>query len=136
MEIAELVAKRATCDRRHVGSVLVRERRILTTGYNGAPRGLPECDAVGHMMKVIDGRESCVRTVHAEANAILNAAYDGIAIKGAELYVTCLPCYDCSLLLANVKIRRIVVGEYYESRMSSLTDKVLAEAGIRLEFLR
>ena len=87
MDIARVVASRATCDRKHVGAVLVRERTILSTGYNGSIRGLPHCDEAGHMME--DGH--CVATIHAEANAILQAARNGVRIEGADIYTTAQP---------------------------------------------
>jgi dCMP deaminase len=109
MKIARQVASRATCDRKHVGAVLVRDRVILSTGYNGSLRGLPHCDEVGHLME--DGH--CVRTIHAEANALVQAARNGIATEGAEAYVTASPCFSCFKLLANAGIRRIHYGEFY-----------------------
>ena len=109
MGIAEVVASRATCDRKHVGAVIVRDRTILSTGYNGSIRGLPHCDEVGHMME--DGH--CVRTVHAEANAIAQAARNGVAIANATIYVTASPCWTCFKLIANAGITRICYGEFY-----------------------
>jgi dCMP deaminase len=109
MNIAKTVATRATCDRKLVGAVLVRDRIILATGYNGAIRGLPHCDEEGHLME--DGH--CVRTVHAEANAIVQAARAGVRIEGADVYVTASPCWGCFRLLANAGVKRIVFGEFY-----------------------
>jgi dCMP deaminase len=109
MDIAKQVATRATCDRKHVGAVLVRDRTILSTGYNGSIRGLPHCDEVGHMME----NGHCVATVHAEANAILQAAKNGIRIDGATLYTTASPCWPCFKLVANSGCVRIVYGEFY-----------------------
>ncbi len=109
MNIARVVATRATCDRKHVGAVLVRDRTILSTGYNGSIRGLPHCTEVGHMME--DGH--CVATVHAEANAIIQAAKNGAAIDGADIYITASPCWPCFKMIANTGIRRIVFGEFY-----------------------
>jgi dCMP deaminase len=109
MNIARTVATRATCDRKFVGSVIVRDRIILATGYNGSIRGLPHCDEEGHLME--DGH--CVRTVHAEANAIVQAARSGVRIDGADVYVTASPCWGCFRLLANAGVRRIVFGEFY-----------------------
>lgn len=109
MNIAREVATRATCDRKHVGAVIVREKSILATGYNGSIRGLPHCDEVGHLME--DGH--CVRTVHAEANAIVQAARNGSRIDGAMIYVTASPCWGCFRLIANAGIARIVFGELY-----------------------
>ncbi|GAB4227136.1 MAG: dCMP deaminase family protein [Acidobacteriota bacterium] len=112
MGIARQVATRATCDRKHVGAVLVRDKVILSTGYNGSLRGLPHCDEVGHLME--DGH--CVRTIHAEANAIVQAARNGVALEGAECYVTASPCFHCFKLLANAGIRRIYYGEFYRDQ--------------------
>lgn len=109
MSIAKVVATRATCDRKHVGAVIVRDRSILATGYNGSIRGLPHCDEDGHLME--DGH--CVRTVHAESNAIAQAAKNGVRIDDASIYVTASPCWGCFRLIANSGIRRIVFGEFY-----------------------
>jgi len=109
LEIAFTAATRATCDRRHVGALLVRDRTILSTGYNGSVRGLPHCDEVGHLLE----GDHCVRTIHAEANAIVQAAKNGVAIDGATCYCTASPCWSCFRLLANAGIRRIVFAEPY-----------------------
>lgn len=109
MEIAHVVASRATCDRKHVGAVIVRDRIILSTGYNGSIRGMPHCAEVGHMME--DGH--CVATIHAEANAIIQAARTGATIDGGTIYTTASPCWPCFKLIANTGIRRIVFGEFY-----------------------
>ena len=112
MNIAREVATRSTCDRKHVGAVIVRDKMILATGYNGSIRGLPHCDDVGHDME--DGH--CVRTVHAEANAIVQAARNGARIDGAGIYVTASPCWPCFRLIANAGIGRIVFGEFYRDQ--------------------
>jgi dCMP deaminase len=109
MDIARQVATRATCDRKHVGALLVRDRTILSTGYNGSIRGLPHCDDVGHMME----NGHCVATVHAEANAIIQAAKNGVRIDGATIYTTASPCWPCFKLIANSGCTRIVFGEFY-----------------------
>jgi len=109
MEIAKQIATRATCDRKHVGALLVRDRTILSTGYNGSIRGLPHCDDVGHMME----NGHCVATVHAEANAIIQAAKNGVAINGATIYTTASPCWPCFKLIANAGCTRVVYGEFY-----------------------
>jgi dCMP deaminase len=109
MDIARQVATRATCDRKHVGALLVRERIILSTGYNGSIRGLPHCDEAGHMME----NGHCVATVHAEANAILQAARNGVPVSGATIYTTASPCWPCFKLIANTGCTRIVFGEFY-----------------------
>ncbi len=95
MKIAEDVATRSTCDRKYVGAVVVRDKMILSTGYNGSIKGLPHCDEVGHEME----NGHCVRTVHAEANAIVQAARTGGNIDGADIYVTASPCYYCFKLI-------------------------------------
>jgi dCMP deaminase len=109
MNIARQVATRSTCDRKHVGAVIVRDKTILSTGYNGSIRGLDHCDDVGHLMD----NGHCVRTVHAEANAIVQAASQGVRLEGGEIYVTASPCWNCFKLIANAGIRRIHFGEFY-----------------------
>ncbi len=109
MAIAQQVATRSTCDRKHVGALVVLERRILTSGYNGSIAGLPHCDEVGHLM--VDNH--CVRTVHAEANAIVQAAQSGVRLQGASIYVTASPCFNCFKLIAASGIRKIVFAEFY-----------------------
>ena len=114
MNIARQAATRSTCDRKHVGAVIVRDRTILSTGYNGSIRGLAHCDDVGHQME----GGHCVATVHAEANAILQAAKNGVRIDGAELYTTASPCWSCFKLIANAGIRTIYYGEFYRDTRS------------------
>jgi dCMP deaminase len=109
MNIARVVSSRSTCDRKFVGAVIVRDKTILSTGYNGSIRGMPHCTEVGHMME--EGH--CVATIHAESNAILQAAKNGVAIDGASIYVTASPCWNCFKQVANSGIRRIVYGEFY-----------------------
>lgn len=109
LAIAEEVATRATCDRKHVGAVVVRDRTILSTGYNGSIRGTPHCDEAGHMLE--EGH--CVRTIHAEVNALVQAARNGVAIEGAGIYTTASPCWTCFKMIANAGIRRIVYREFY-----------------------
>jgi dCMP deaminase len=109
MAIARQVASRSTCDRKHVGAVVVRRRMILTTGYNGSIRGLSHCDDVGHMIE----NGHCVRTVHAEANAIVQAARNGVRLEGGCIYVTASPCFGCFKLIANAGLVRVVFGEFY-----------------------
>ncbi|HEY2406636.1 MAG TPA: dCMP deaminase family protein [Polyangiaceae bacterium] len=128
MAIARVVATRSTCDRKHVGAVIVRDKMILTTGYNGSIRGLPHCDDEGHMME--DGH--CVRTVHAEANAIVQAARNGVRLDRADIYVTASPCFGCFKLVANAGLGRIVFGEFYrDSRIFELSEAL----GIKLTHL-
>lgn len=109
MNLAKVVASRATCDRKHVGAVLVRDRTVLSTGYNGSLRSLPHCDDEGHMME----NGHCVATVHAEANAIVQAAKNGVSIDGSTIYTTASPCWPCFKLIANAGCARIVFGEFY-----------------------
>lgn len=109
MDIAKQVATRATCDRKHVGAVIVRDRNILATGYNGSLPGQPHCDEIGHLME----GGHCVRTMHAEANAITQAARNGTRLEGAAIYVSASPCWPCFKLIASAGIRRIVFGELY-----------------------
>lgn len=109
MNIAFQVATRSTCDRKHVGAVIVRDRILLSTGYNGSIRGLDHCDEIGHLME----GGHCVRTVHAEANAIVQSARNGVRIDGGAIYVTASPCWSCFRLIANAGIRRICYGEFY-----------------------
>ncbi|MFO7152781.1 MAG: cytidine/deoxycytidylate deaminase family protein [Bacillota bacterium] len=133
MEIARVVAKRSTCLRRSVGAVVVLEKRILTTGYNGAPTGLAHCLEIGCLrekMGVPSGeRHELCRGLHAEQNAIIQAAVWGISIKGATLYVTCQPCALCAKMLINAGIKKIVYeGEYPDE----LSMELLKEAGIEV----
>lgn len=109
MNLARQAATRSTCPRKHVGAVIVRDRTVLSTGYNGSLRGAPHCDEVGCLME----NGHCVRTVHAEANAIIQAARNGVRLEGAEIYVTASPCFNCFKLIVNAGIRRILYGEFY-----------------------
>jgi dCMP deaminase len=126
MNIASTVATRSTCDRAAVGAVLVREKRILTTGFNGSPAGLPHCDEVGHLM--VDGH--CVRTTHAEANAIIQAALHGISSNGAICYVTHLPCLTCTKMLINAGISQIVYQTTYRTDENAMA--FFKEAGVEV----
>jgi dCMP deaminase len=109
MKIAYAVSERSTCDRAFVGSVLVLEKRILTTGFNGSPTGQPHCEEIGHLM--VDGH--CVRTIHAETNAIIQAALHGVSTRGATCYVTHFPCISCTKALINAGITRLVYNSAY-----------------------
>jgi len=131
MQIAHQVAVRATCDRKHVGAIIVRDRVILSTGYNGSIRGTPHCDEVGHMMEFDPNRgmESCVRTVHAEANAIVQAAKNGVRIDQASIYTTASPCWPCFKLIANSGLVKVIFGELYRDARIYQFAK---EAGIKL----
>ena len=121
MNIATEVATRSTCARKHVGAVIVRDKTILSTGYNGSIRGLPHCDEDGHMME--DGH--CVRTIHAEANAVIQAAKNGTRIEGAGIYVTASPCWQCFKMIGNAGLGRIVFGEFYRDQRIFDFSKVL-----------
>ena len=109
MNIAKEIASRSTCDRKHVGSLIVRDKTILSTGYNGSIRGMPHCDDVGHMME----NDHCVATIHAESNAVLQAAKNGVMIDGSEIYITASPCWPCFKMLVNAGIKKIYYGEFY-----------------------
>jgi dCMP deaminase len=109
MNIADEVATRSTSDRKHVGAVIVRDKTILSTGYNGSVRGLPHCDDVGHMME----DNHCVATIHAEANALIQAARNGVRVDGADIYVTASPCWHCFKMVSNAGIKSIYYGEFY-----------------------
>jgi len=132
MNIAKQVASRATCDRLKVGCIIVRGRRILTTGYNGSVQGLDHCDEQGHDM--VDGH--CVRTIHAEVNAVIQAARDGVSIWKAEVYCIYLPCWECFKVLANAGIAAILYESVYppmiENGMENKVRKAARTLQIRL----
>ena len=137
MEIANTVSKRATCDRGRSGCVIVRDRQILVTGYVGSPKGLPHCDEVGHQFRRVvheDGTisEHCVRTVHAEQNAICQAAKLGISLDGATLYCRMTPCRVCAMLIINCGIKRVVCEKKYHDGAES--EEMFKMAGVQLEF--
>ena len=125
MNIAREVATRSTCDRKHVGAVITRGKTILATGYNGSIRGLAHCDDAGHEME----NTHCVRTIHAEANAIVQSARHGVRLEDSEIYVTASPCYDCFKMIANAGINKIYFGEFY--RDDRIIDHA-REIGIKL----
>jgi dCMP deaminase len=133
MGIAGMVAARSTCLRRHVGAILVKERRILATGYNGAPSGVRHCEEVGCLRQdnaVPSGtRHELCRGLHAEQNAIIQAAYHGISITGSTLYCTNKPCVICSKMLINAGIRTICYDQGYND---PLADQMLEEAGVEM----
>jgi dCMP deaminase len=118
MNIAVQAATRATCNRKHVGTVIVKDRNVLTTGYNGSVRGEPHCDDVGHDLV----NNSCQRVVHSEMNAIAQAARRGIALDGATLYVTASPCWPCFRLLVNAGIVRVVYAEAFYRDVELITE--------------
>ena len=125
MNIAQVVASRSTCPRKFVGSVIVRDRTILSTGYNGSIRGMPHCTDAGHMME----NDHCVATIHAEANAIIQAAKNGVNIDGGTIYVTASPCWNCFKQIANAGVVRICYGEFYRD---TRTFDIAAKVGIEL----
>jgi dCMP deaminase len=126
MGIAAQVARRSTCDRARVGAIIVKDRRILTTGYNGSPAGLAHCDEIGHLM--VNGH--CVRTLHAEQNAIIQAALHGVGVAGSTMYVTHQPCLTCAKMIINAGIRRVVFAGHYPDP-NAVT--FLQDAGVALE---
>lgn len=138
MEICRTVAGRATCDRGRSGCVIARDHQILVTGYVGSPSGLPHCDEAGHLLRKVmhdDGTISqhCVRTVHAEQNAICQAAKRGIAIDGGTVYCKMTPCRTCAMLLINCGIKRVVCEMHYHDETDSLT--MFAESHITVEHI-
>ena len=130
MNIASEVAARSTCARAVVGAILVREKRILATGYNGSVRGLDHCDDVGHMM--VDGH--CVRTVHAEVNAIIQAALHGVSTDQSTCYVTHLPCIQCVKALLNAGIIHIVYLEQYRPDENALS--LIQQMGVQIDCIK
>ena len=138
MEVCEAISRRATCDRGRSGCVIAKDNQLLVTGYVGAPSGLPHCDDVGHQMKkMLHEDESitmhCVRTVHAEQNAICQAAKRGIAIEGATLYCRMTPCRTCAMLIINCGITRVVAQRRYHDANDS--EEMFRAAGISLEYV-
>lgn len=115
MQVAKLASTRATCDRKSVGAVLVRDQRIIATGYNGSPPGLAHCDEVGHDLVTTNGRENCVRTIHAEMNALLQAAAYGTPVRGATIYTNTYPCWNCAKALLGAGVVEIIVDDDYNN---------------------
>lgn len=138
LEVQRAVAKRGTCDRGRSGAVIAKDRQILSTGYVGSPAGLMHCDEVGHLFKDTvhdDGHVSrhCVRTAHAEMNAITNAAKRGVSIDGATMYCNMTPCRTCAMAIINGGIKRVVcMKKYHEGKES---EEMLASVGINVEFV-
>lgn len=133
MDMAKLAARRSSCLRRAVGAVLVKDRRLLATGYNGVPSGVTHCEVAGCLRErlgVPSGeRHELCRGLHAEQNAIIQAAFHGVSIRDSVLYCTNLPCVICAKMLINAGVRRIV---YLEGYADSLTAEMLAEVGLEL----
>ena len=138
IRLVDEVASRATCDRGRSGCVVVRDKRIICTGYVGSPPGLPHCDDTGHDMKQMvddDGtvRHHCVRTIHAEQNAICQAAKYGLSLAGTTLYCTMEPCRVCAMLISSVGIQLVVARRRYHAGQD--TRDILAKAGVDLHIL-
>jgi dCMP deaminase len=133
MQMAHVIATRATCLRRSVGALLVRDKRILATGYNGAPSGLPHCEEVGCQraeLGIASGeRQELCRGLHAEQNAIIQGALHGVSVKDSVLYCTTQPCVICAKMLINAGVKRIVFEGDYQDQLSL---DMLQEAGIEL----
>jgi len=138
IRLVDEVASRATCDRGRSGCVVVREKRIICTGYVGSPPGLPHCDELGHDLKQMvdeDGtvREHCVRTIHAEQNAICQAAKYGLSLKDTTLYCTMEPCRVCAMLITSVSITRVVAKRRYQAGQD--TRELFRRAGVELDVI-
>jgi dCMP deaminase len=135
LDLCDAVSKRATCDRGRSGCVIVKDKRIMTTGYVGAPSGLPHCDEAGHdMRKVLDDNgnvtQHCVRTLHAEQNAIIQAARFGIPLEDATLYCKMTPCRTCAMMIINAGIKRVVCEKRYHADED--TKQMLKQARVEL----
>jgi dCMP deaminase len=138
LQLVEMVGSRGTCDRGRSGAVLVKDKRILSTGYVGSPIGVAHCDEVGHEMHTVtqeDGTISrhCIRTAHAELNAITNAARFGIPVDGATIYCKMVPCYTCAKAIINAGIKRLVALKDYHG--ADKTKEILKQAKVKLEIL-
>ena len=137
LDVARLVAKRATCLRRSVGAVLVKDKRILATGYNGAPAGLRHCVDIGCMrqeLKIPSGeRHELCRALHAEQNALIQASLYGISVKGSKIYSTCQPCVICAKMLINAGIKEVIVRGGYPDKMAV---DFLREAKIKIRTVK
>lgn len=134
MEMATHVASRSTCLRRHVGAVIVRDKHMLATGYNGPPRGLPHCDVTGCLREQLGipsgQRQEICRGLHAEQNAIIQAALHGVSIEGATVYITHQPCITCAKMIINSGIVRVVCANSYPDELAR---QMLGEAQVTLE---
>ncbi|MFA6160149.1 MAG: cytidine/deoxycytidylate deaminase family protein [Parcubacteria group bacterium] len=138
LNLVELVGTRGTCDRGRSGCVIVKDKRILSTGYVGSPIGTKHCDEIGHEMHTVqheDGHESkhCIRTAHAEQNAIVNAARFGMALEGATLYCHMTPCYACAKMVINAGIKRVVCNKDYHA--GGRSKEIFKEAGISYDLI-
>ena len=138
MEVAHAISKRATCDRGKSGCVIARDRQLIVSGYVGAPSGFAHCDEVGHQLKKMTHEngeitEHCMRTVHAEQNAICQAARLGVSISGATVYTRMTPCRTCAMLLINCGIKRVVCERRYHFALES--EEMFRQAGIQLDYI-
>lgn len=138
LKMADLVGSRSTCDRGHAGTVIVKDKRLLSTGYSGSPIGVPHCDDVGHEMHTVTHEDNtnsrhCIRTTHSETNAIANAARFGVQIDGATMYSKMVPCYSCAKVVINSGIKRFVaLKDYHATKQSKI---VFKKAGVKLEII-
>lgn len=138
IDIMQTIGGRSTCDRGRLGCVIVKDKRIISSGYSGSPAGCKHCDEVGHEMHTVtqeDGVESrhCIRTSHAEQNAIVQAAKVGVSTDGATLYIKMTPCYTCAKMIINAGIKRVVaLNDYHAGKRSK---EIFKEAGIKYELL-
>ena len=137
LEMADAVSKRATCDRGKSGCVIVRDKQLLVSGYVGSPTGFLHCDEVGHQMKKLTHENGtvtnhCMRTIHAEQNAICQAAKLGISISGATLYTRMTPCRTCAMLIINCGVKRVVCERKYHAGEES--ENMFEQAGIQIDF--
>ncbi|MCX6754314.1 MAG: cytidine/deoxycytidylate deaminase family protein [Candidatus Nomurabacteria bacterium] len=138
LKLVDEVGSRGTCDRGRAGCIVTKDKRILSTGYVGSPAGLPHCDEVGHEMHTVTNEEGiqsrhCIRTAHAEQNAINNAARIGVAIEGSTMYCKMTPCYKCAQSIINSGIVRIVALKDYHG--ASRTKEIFKQAGVEYEIL-
>lgn len=137
LKLVELVGTRGTCDRGRSGCVITKDKRILSTGYVGSPIGTAHCDDVGHEMHTVveNGKESqhCIRTAHAEQNAIVNSARFGVALDGATLYCHMTPCYACAKMIINAGIKRVVCNKDYHKGQRS--KDIFKEAGVQYDLI-
>jgi dCMP deaminase len=135
IQLVSEIARRATCDRGKSGCIIVKDKRILCSGYVGSPPGLPHCDETGHLLKKVideDGtvRQHCMRTIHAEQNAICQAAKYGISLQGTTLYCSMEPCRTCAMLIISAGIKKVVAKKKYHAGQDTRT--LFDQAGIEL----
>ena len=138
IEVLHALQKRASCDRGKTACIFTKDNQILTTGYVGSPPGFPHCDEEGHLLKKMmdeDGniKEHCVRTIHAEQNAICQAAKRGIALNGSTVYVTMTPCRTCAMMLISIGVKKVIAEYKYHAGKD--TEEMFKTAGIELSFI-